>query len=100
MVVSKGKKGGLSVFVRSYDADVACIDDQPLNDDGQCSKLLDLLQVSSVPLLFARHSSKSPYPRTVIVPVGGKKIDDGEQLNQRPYAREHFPRRHGLINLK
>ena len=82
MVAFKDKKGKLSVFVRSYNADVACIDDRSFNDDGQFSKILDLLQVGSVPLVVARQSVEGLNPRTVFVPVGGKKIDDGEQLNQ------------------
>ena len=91
IVPSTGQNGGLSLFVRSYSANVECIEDQPFDDDGQCSKILDSLPVSSRKLVFARPRSEDPDPGTVIVPVGGKYIGDGEYLNQRRYAGAHFP---------
>lgn len=91
IVAPKGQKSGLSLFVGSYSANVECIEDQPFDDDGQCSKVLDSLLVSSRKLVFARPRSEDPDPRTVTVPVGGKYIGDGEYLNQRCYAGAHFP---------
>ena len=92
IVASKGRKGGLSLFVRSYSANVECIEDQPFDDDGQCSKVLDSLLVSSRNLVFARPRSEDPDMRTVIVPVGGKYIGDSEYLNQRRHDGADFPR--------
>ena len=69
----EGQKGGLSLFVGSYSANVECIEDQPFNDDGQCSKLLDFLLVGSVKLIFRRPIPENPHPGTVTVPVGERK---------------------------
>ena len=92
IVACKGQKNGLSLFVGSYNADVECVEDQPFNDDGQCSKLVDLLLVGTVKLIFTRQISGNPYPGTVTVPVGGKKLSDGELFeSEGPHACAHFP---------
>ena len=99
IVASKGQKSGLSLFVRSYSANVECIEDQPFDDDGQCSKVLDSLPVSSRKLVFARPRSEDPDPRTVIVPVGGKYIGDGEYKSE-TLRWCTLPKRDGLIIIK
>ena len=80
IVACEGQKSGLSLFVGSYSANVECIEDQPFNDDGQCSELVDFLLVGPVKLIFARPMPENPHPGTVIVPVGGKKISEGEYI--------------------
>ena len=72
MVACKGRTSGLSVIVGAYSSNVECMDIAPLDDDGECSKVLDRMQVTSFPYLFTRQAI--PRRKSVIVPIGGLKF--------------------------
>lgn len=69
MVALKGRTGGLSLILGAYSSKVECIEDLPIHDYGECSKVLGRMQVTNFPHLFS--SWEIPRKKSVIVPLGG-----------------------------
>lgn len=72
MISFKGRAGGLSVILGAYKSNVQCIMGPPFHDYGECSKVLDRMQVTNFPHLFSHW--EIPRKKSVIVPTGGIKF--------------------------
>lgn len=76
MAALEGRNGGLSLILGAYSSNVECTEGPPFRDFGECSKVLDRMQVTNYPHLFSHW--EIPRKKSVIVPTGGIKFT-GEQ---------------------